>query len=94
MGQTSGEETAGLAKVLPSRCGAIGGVVHCGDCGHNEMIGFNRKRRAFCPFCGARRMAQATARLVDHVVPHVPVRSGCWRCRPLCACCWQHSPSW
>jgi len=29
---------------------------------------------AFCPSCGARRMAQTAAHLVDHVIPHVPVR--------------------
>jgi hypothetical protein len=28
----------------------------------------------FCPSCGARRMAQTAAHLVDHVIPHVPVR--------------------
>ena len=27
-----------------------------------------------CPSCGARRMAQAAAHLVDYVIPHVPVR--------------------
>ena len=32
------------------------------------------KRRGFCPSCGARRMAQTAAHLVDHVIPHVPVR--------------------
>ncbi len=31
-------------------------------------------RRGFCPSCGARRMAQTAAHLVDHVIPHVPVR--------------------
>ena len=33
-------------------------------------------RRGFCPSCGARRMAQTAAHLVDHVIPHVPVRRG------------------
>ena len=33
-----------------------------------------RKRRGFCPGCGARRMAETAARLVDHVIPRVPVR--------------------
>ncbi len=32
------------------------------------------KRRGFCPSCGARRMSQTAAHLVDHVIPHVPVR--------------------
>ena len=30
--------------------------------------------RGFCPSCGARRMAQSAAHLVDDVIPHVPVR--------------------
>ena len=32
------------------------------------------KRRGFCPSRSARRMSQAAAHLVDHVIPHVPVR--------------------
>jgi hypothetical protein len=32
------------------------------------------KRRGFCPSCGARRMSQTAAHLVDHVIPRVPVR--------------------
>ncbi len=32
------------------------------------------KRRGFCPSCGARRMAQTAAHLVEHVIPRVPVR--------------------
>lgn len=32
------------------------------------------KRRGFCPSCGARRMAQTSSHLIDHVIPHVPVR--------------------
>jgi len=31
-------------------------------------------RSGFCPSCGARRMAQTAAHLLDHVIPHVPVR--------------------
>ena len=31
-------------------------------------------RRGFCPSRGARRMSQTAAHLVDHVIPHVPVR--------------------
>ena len=45
-----------------------------GDCGHDKLIAFSCKRRGFCPSCGARRMAQTAAHLVDHVIPHVPVR--------------------
>ena len=31
-------------------------------------------RRGICPSCGTRRMAEAAAHLVDHVIPKVPVR--------------------
>ena len=48
--------------------------LHCGDCGHDKLVAFSCKRRGFCPSCGARRMAQKAAHLVDHVIPHVPVR--------------------
>jgi Putative transposase/Transposase zinc-binding domain len=32
------------------------------------------KRRGFCPSCGAKRMSETAAHLVDHVIPSVPVR--------------------
>jgi len=48
--------------------------LRCGDCGHDKLLAFSCKRRGFCPSCGARRMSQTAAHLVDHVVPHVPVR--------------------
>ena len=48
--------------------------LRCGDCGHNKLVAFKCKRCGFCPSCGARRMAQTAAHLVDHVIPHVPVR--------------------
>ena len=48
--------------------------LHCSDCGHDKLVAFSCKRRGFCPSCGARRMAQTAAHLVDHVIPHVPVR--------------------
>ncbi|MCC7081065.1 MAG: transposase [Burkholderiales bacterium] len=32
------------------------------------------RRRGFCPSCGARRMAETAAYLVDRVIPRVPVR--------------------
>ena len=46
----------------------------CGECGHDKLLAFSCKRRGFCPSCGARRMSQTAAHLVDHVIPHVPVR--------------------
>ena len=48
--------------------------LRCGDCSHDKLVAFSCKRRGFCPSCGARRMAQTAAHLVDHVIPHVPVR--------------------
>jgi len=48
--------------------------LHCGDCGHDKLVAFSCKRRGFCPSCGAWRMAQTAAHLVDHVIPQVPVR--------------------
>ena len=44
------------------------------DCCHDKLVVFSCKRRGFCPSCGARRMAQTAAHLVDHVIPHVPMR--------------------
>jgi uncharacterized protein (DUF983 family) len=48
--------------------------LRCGECGHDKLLVFSCKRRGFCPSCGARRMSQTAAHLVDHVIPHVPVR--------------------
>ena len=48
--------------------------LRCGDCGHDKLVAFSCKRRGFCPSCGARRMAQTAAHLLDHVNPRVPVR--------------------
>ena len=48
--------------------------LRCGDCGHDKLVAFSCKRRGFCPPCGARRMAQTASHLVDHVIPHLPVR--------------------
>ena len=48
--------------------------LRCGECGHDKLLAFSCKRRGFCPWCGARRMSQTAAHLVDHVIPHGPVR--------------------
>jgi hypothetical protein len=48
--------------------------LRCGKCGHDKLPAFSCKRRGFCPSCGARRMSQTATHLVDHVIPHVPVR--------------------
>ena len=37
-------------------------------------VGALGERRGFCPSCGARRMAESSALLVDEVFPHQPVR--------------------
>lgn len=74
------------------RCGILAHGfcrVHCAQCGENELVAFSCKRRGFCPSCGARRMADLAAHLVDSVLPDVPVRQ--WvlslphRVRLLCA---------
>ena len=59
------------------RCGRLeGGLlrVKCTRCRHEHVIAFSRRKRGFCPSCGARRMVDGAARLVDHVLPHVPMR--------------------
>jgi len=48
--------------------------LRCTDCAHEKLVAFSCKRRGFCPSCGARRMAQTAAHLVEHVIPQVPVR--------------------
>ncbi|NUP84483.1 MAG: transposase zinc-binding domain-containing protein [Burkholderiaceae bacterium] len=48
--------------------------LRCGECGHDKLLAFSCKRRGFCPSCGARRMSQTAAHLVDRVIPQVPVR--------------------
>ena len=48
--------------------------LRCAECGHDKLLAFSCKRRGFCPSCGARRMSQTAAHLVDHVIPHVPMR--------------------
>ena len=48
--------------------------VRCAECAHEKLVAFSCKRRGFCPACGARRMTEAAAHLVDHVIPQVPVR--------------------
>ena len=39
-----------------------------------HLVAFSCKKRGFCPSCGARRMAQSAALLVDEVFPEQPVR--------------------
>ncbi len=58
-------------------CGALSrgfARVRCEGCAFERLVPFSCKRRGFCPSCGGRRMAEQAAHLVDHVLPHVPVR--------------------
>ncbi|MCP4270644.1 MAG: hypothetical protein GY781_01580 [Gammaproteobacteria bacterium] len=48
--------------------------VQCSSCHHERLVAFSCKRRGFCPSCGARRMAESAALLVDEVLPHEPMR--------------------
>jgi ribosomal protein S27E len=48
--------------------------VRCGSCHVEHLVAFSCKRRAFCPSCGARRMAESAALLVDEVFPEQPIR--------------------
>jgi hypothetical protein len=48
--------------------------VKCDSCCHEHLVAFSCKRRGFCPSCGARRMVESAAHLVDHVLPEAPVR--------------------
>ena len=48
--------------------------VRSDDCGRERLIAYSCKTRGFCPSCGARRMADTAAHLVDRVFPEAPVR--------------------
>jgi hypothetical protein len=43
-------------------------------CHAEKLVAFSCKRRGFCPSCGARRMVESAALLVDEVLPAVPMR--------------------
>jgi hypothetical protein len=48
--------------------------VQCESCHAEHLVAFSCKRRGFCPSCGARRMVESVALLVDEVFPHQPIR--------------------
>ena len=48
--------------------------VRCEDCHHERLVAFSCKRRGFCPSCGARRMVDSAALLVDTILPRLPMR--------------------
>ena len=47
--------------------------VKCEACQHETLVAFSCKTR-LCPSCGARRMADSAAHLVDELFPEKPVR--------------------
>jgi ribosomal protein S27E len=48
--------------------------VRCTDCHVEKLVAFSRKRRGFCPSCGALRMVESAALLVEEVLPAVSMR--------------------
>lgn len=48
--------------------------VRCTDCHRERLVAFSCKKRGFCPSCGARRMTETAALLVDDILPPEPVR--------------------
>ena len=48
--------------------------VRCASCHYEKLVAFSCKRRGFCPSCGARRMVDSAALLVDGVLPWAPLR--------------------
>jgi len=80
-------ELAGHGKNLPAyvvkefdeylKCGRLeyGFLrVKCETCHDEKLVAFSCKRRGFCPSCGARRMADSAALLVDDILPHQAMR--------------------
>jgi len=67
--------------------------LRCTDCALERLVPFSCKGRGFCPSCGGRRMTESAARLVDDVLPRVPVRQWVlslpYRLRYLLA--WDHA---
>ena len=63
--------------------------VACAACKDSILVAFSCRGRGFCPACGARRMSDTAAHLVDRVLPHVPIRQWVlslpFRVRFLCA---------
>ncbi len=62
------------------RCGILAHGflrVQCQSCQFEHLVAFSCKRRGFCPSCGARRMSETAAHLVDTVLPMKPIRQ--WR---------------
>ncbi len=59
------------------RCGILAhGFLRaqCVSCKFEHLVAFSCKRRGFCPSCGARRMSETAAHLVDSVLPMKNIR--------------------
>ncbi len=53
--------------------------VRCESCHDEKLVAFRCKRRGFCPSCGARRMADSAALLVDEILPQMKdLWNTCW----------------
>jgi hypothetical protein len=67
--------------------------LRCTDCALERLVPFSCKGRGFCPSRGGRRMTERAARLVDEVLPRVPLRQWVlslpYRLRYLLA--WDHA---
>lgn len=67
--------------------------LRCTECALERLVPFSCKGRGFCPSCGGRRMTEWAARLVDEVLPRVPVQQWVlslpYRLRYLLA--WDHA---
>ena len=48
-------------------------LLACDACPALLPVAYSCKKRGFCPSCGAKRMAETTAHLIDNVLPHVPM---------------------
>ena len=48
--------------------------VRCESCHAEHLVVFSCKHRGFCPSCGARRMAESAAPLVDELLPEQLLR--------------------
>src|SRR5216683_6808766 len=58
--------------------------LRCTDCAFERLVPFSCKGRGFCPSCGGQRMTECAARIVDEVLPRVPVRQWVLSHLPLC----------